>query len=107
MTTYLPPASRYTDPPTSHLAEEAITKDGSRETMQQKVLATVRAHPGATCSEIADILGVHRSAISKRLPEVEASLPQPIRRGVAREGLSGRKELTWWPVMEGTQGWLL
>ena len=91
--------TRSSDPITSALAE-VETKE-QRASMTARVAAAVRLHPGLTVSEIARLLDVHRSVVSKRTTDAERAgqihRGDPVRVGV-------RAELTWWegpaPVVE-------
>ena len=89
--------ARATDPHTSHLAAAEIVASGARAEQQAHVLSAVRAMPGCTSAELAEVFGLDRYAFARRLPEVE-------RQGlVTRDGaricdVSGRQALTWWPT---------
>ncbi len=65
-----PPIARTTDPETSHVAAENITNSGTRARHAAKILAAIVANPGSTCGELAELTGLHRSAVSKRLPDL-------------------------------------
>ena len=47
------PASRNTDPATSHIAERNVTASGVRATQQHIVLDLVRRYPGLSSAELA------------------------------------------------------
>ena len=88
------PAARRSDPETSHLAAEVITKNGTRHHQQQLAADAVRKHPGRTSQELAHLTGIDRYVLARRLPECTA-----VRKGVAVEcTVTRRQALTWWPV---------
>lgn len=88
------PRSRRNDPETSHDAAERVRKSGLLRGHQTKILETVRQHPGATYTEIAEYSGIERHAVARRLKELE---PIYLKRGPERV-VKGRPLLTWWPV---------
>lgn len=91
------PAARNTDPITSHLAAEHITKTGARAYQQAQVAAAVRSFPGRTSFELAMASQIDRYTVARRLPECEtAGLVK--REGVRKCGISGRLALTWSPT---------
>ncbi len=91
----LPPASRRTDPATSHAAEREVSRSGRRLTQLQAVLADVRSHPGATAGEIARRTGIDRSTVSKRTADLANQ--GRIDRGQPRECAVHRRQMTtWW-----------
>lgn len=65
------PASRATDPETSHQAELQFTESGERSKQQSEVYQMVRRNQGCTSKEIAQREGVDRYMVAKRLPELE------------------------------------
>lgn len=86
--------ARATDPETSRLAADEITRSGARDAQAAEVLRRLREHPGSTSMELAG-LGLDRYAIARRLPELERL--GLVRRGDARTCQTGRLALTWWP----------
>lgn len=66
------PAARRTDPLPSHLAAAEITANGVRGNQQRQVLAAVRAWPGRTSRELAQLMCGDRHAVARRLPELES-----------------------------------
>lgn len=91
------PAARNSDPITSHLAAEHITRSGVRAQQQALTYAAVKANPGCTSFEIAHASGIDRYVLARRCPEVE--LAGLIKRGETKHCLvTGRLALTWWPV---------
>lgn len=91
------PASRPSDPSTSHLAEAEITGDGSRARMMRKALELVRTHPGCTANELDQLAGSKDGSIRKRLTDLEkAGL---VRTGEVRKSrVTGKLNQTWYPV---------
>lgn len=91
------PASRATDPVTSHAAEADTTRSGRRAAQQQQVAEAVRQHPGVTSAELARRTGIDRHAIGRRLPECETA--GAVRRGApVRDPQTGRTGVSWWPA---------
>lgn len=89
------PAARATDPETSHLAAEIMTKSGVRAHQQRQVLSALREWPGRTSAELASNAGMDRYAVARRLPEL---VPLFAFRGGSRAcAVSGRPAVTWWP----------
>lgn len=100
------PASRRTDPASSHLAEQEINKSGARQRQCDIVLWCVLRRNGATAKELAreaarrGIKDVDSYAFSRRLPDLEKK--GLVQRGVLRECLvGGRRSVTWWPTDKG------
>jgi hypothetical protein len=91
------PIARASDPETSHLAADAVTRSGKRGAQQAVCLEAVRKNPGSTSAELSKVIGVDRFMPARRLPEIEhAGL---IRRGAIAECMvTGSMCLTWWPV---------
>lgn len=88
------PAARATDPDTSHIAAETVTKSGVRAHQQRQVLAALREWPGCTSAELARHAHMDRYAVARRLPEL---VPQYAFQGGSREcQISGRPAVTWW-----------
>ncbi len=66
------PASRRTDPESSHLAEKKLRDSGALSHQRQQVLEAVRRMPGSTAREMAEACGLCRYLVSRRLPELRA-----------------------------------
>ncbi len=64
------PASRRTDNAASYRAEERQNKSGQRATDQHRCLEAVRQHPGCTSKELAEITGIDRYILARRLPDL-------------------------------------
>lgn len=89
------PASRSTDPDSSHDAAAENTRSGARASQQHRVLMWVRRWPGRTSREIAALANVDRYMVARRLPELE---PTHIRKGDLRKcAVTHTKAVTWWP----------
>lgn len=91
------PAARSTDPQSSHLAAEKITRNGTRASQQQEVVRLVTDYPGHTSAELARRSGrLDRWQIARRLPECA---PVYVQRGKMRIcRVTGNKCITWWPA---------
>lgn len=94
------PASRSSDPKTSHAAEAEHTASGKRAAQQRQAADAVRQWPGRTSSELARLSGMDRHALGRRLPEIEAGEGpgQVVRAGERRDPETGRSGVRWWPV---------
>ena len=97
------PASRSSDPETSHLAEQEINPTGKRAKQQETVLNFVTILPGRTAREYAwehDALELpedYREVFHRRLPELEKA--GKIKKGQARTcSIGKRKAVTWYPL---------
>lgn len=88
------PAARNSDPVTSHLAAEEITASGVRFSQQRQVAHAVRRHPGHTSQELAELTGLDRYMLARRLPECETA--GRVRKGPMRNcSITGRKAHVW------------
>ena len=91
------PASRSSDPSTSHEAEKSINKSGSRNTQCNQIFVVVKDNPGAVSGEVADITGMGMHITSRRLADLK-------NKGIIFQGQtrtyekSGRKQVSWWPL---------
>ena len=66
------PLFRTTDPVTSSLAAEKLTRGGKRDSQKQQVLDYLRQHPGRwTSAEIAKYGHMERHMAARRLPDLE------------------------------------
>jgi hypothetical protein len=91
------PAARRSDPESSHAAAAEITKSGARAHQQQLAAAAVRQFPGHTSMELAELAGMDRYALARRLPECETA--GTVKRGaVTTCTITKRKALVWWPA---------
>jgi hypothetical protein len=93
----LPPASRDTDPESSHEAEAKHKARGSHKNM---ALILVRRYPGSTAQELAihcEHLMLHHELL-RRLCDLADHRDGRIYRGEQRKcRVTGRKMLTWHP----------
>ena len=83
------PRARRNDPETSHIAAERIKASGTLAKHQNLIAQAIRSRPGMTYTEIAEVTGLERHAVGRRLKELE---PIHARRGEVRDGMT-----TWWP----------
>lgn len=86
------PRSRRDDPLTSHLAGEKAAEFAGAH--QRIIREAVMEFPGCTYLELAQLTGLERHAVGRRLKELE---PHHIRRGEPRL-CKGRQMTTWWPL---------
>lgn len=90
------PASRATDPESSHLSAEAHTASGKRAEQQAKTVAAVRAFPGCTMQELAGKTGIDRYVLGRRISECETA--GLVKRGIKRTcKVTGRIAEPWNP----------
>ncbi len=89
------PASRNSDPASSHLAETEITTSGRRKNQCDQILKMVRTHDGETARELASHdHDLDRYAYSRRLPDLESH--GLVTRGEMRKcRVGGRLSVTW------------
>lgn len=94
------PIARASDPLSSHLAAEAITKSGARSDQQNKAAEAVKQFPGHTSHELAALTCGKRNvtdwryALARRLPECETA--GRVRKGPKRTcSVTGRKAHVW------------
>ena len=103
---WLAPVSRRDNPVTSFEAEAVINADGTRQTQCRYILDTVTATEGQVAGEIGEATGYGMHITSRRLADLKNL-------GMIRQGLprkwdgSGRRQVTWWPIVEPVQGELL
>lgn len=91
------PASRRTDPKSSHSAERGVNQSGSREIQQKLIYDYVQSWPGRTSLEMTERLDLDRYQIARRLADLKnAGL---VYQGASRKcRIGGRDSVTWWPV---------
>ena len=92
--TFHAPASRRSDPETSHLAEQHIKDTGKLEKWKRQVKMSVDAFPGLTARELADRAEIPYETVHKRLPELEKD-GEVQRAGQKRCSITGRICNTW------------
>jgi hypothetical protein len=66
------PTWRRSDPPTSRLAAQEVTRTGRRAIQRQAVLELVQKYSGCTSLELARHSGMDRYTLARRLPELES-----------------------------------
>lgn len=93
------PAARNTDPESSHVAAGVVKANGSRATLQHRVLDVVQRLEGLTVVEIAVQLGLHSHTVGRRLSDL--AMAGGIRRGEQRY-VDGLPYTTWWPASEAS-----
>lgn len=92
--------ARSTDISTSHEAGRYVAGSGIQCDQQSKAAAAVKQHPGLTSMKLADVTGLDRYMLARRLPELLKT--KQVWRGPAMEcPVSGRSACTWWPVAPG------
>ena len=95
------PASRATDPKSSHEAEENITDCGKRQAQIDLILKQVEESPGQTSGEIAKALtelghSMDNVMVSRRLSDMKGLT---IKQGDYRKcSAKGTKMITWLPI---------
>jgi len=93
--------ARSTDPSTSHEAANRVVASGKQRAQQATTESAVRRHPGLTSMKLAEVTGLDRYMLARRLPEL------------AKEGrvwrgpkvlcpISETSACTWWPVAPGS-----
>ena len=95
------PAARNTDPVTSHLAAQAVTESGSRQSHNQQCLKEVRKNPGASSAKIAKATGLDRHEAARRLSDlngISVEKGEPARCKLCK----GKLCVTWWPIGGGS-----
>src|SRR5699024_10543838 len=95
--------TRRDDLDTSRMAAERTTRSGKRQAGVRRAVETVRANPGATSAEIAQMAGMDRVEAARRLPDAREqglihnpvdALGKPVKR---RCGVAGTPAITWLP----------
>ena len=90
--------ARESDPISSHLAADEITRSGARVRQLVAVLILVCQHPGKTSLELAQY-GLDRYIIARRLPELERSGTVE-RGGFTLCSVGSRTAIKWMPSAE-------
>ena len=75
------PSTRRTDPLSSYIAEDRITKSGKRGNQCRLVYDAVRHHEGSTSRELELLMDLPEVA-HRRLPDLEKA--NYVRRGISR-----------------------
>lgn len=90
------PASRLSDPESSHDAEAHINASGVRKRHQIMTAKAVEMFPGMTSLEISERAHICRYLLARRLPEC-VTAGSVIRGQERRCSVSGRLACTWYP----------
>ena len=94
--------ARATDGLNSHEAATDITTSGKRGTHARRLLAAIRANPGGTLADYADLLEISRERLSKRASDLKnkgfvlAGAPRVV-------STTGQPNETLWPVVPEVQ----
>lgn len=89
------PNARNTDPLSSHIAGENITRSSKRSSQQEEALRLVKSYPGHTAAELAKFSLLDRYQLNRRLPELVGIY---IQKGAMREcRILGSTCVTWYP----------
>jgi CRP-like cAMP-binding protein len=89
-----PATARRTDPLPSHIAARMVEATGKAGSHRARLYQAIQSHPGLTCAQLADMIGIDRAAASKRIPEL-------VRAGIVRKvgevicPLAKTKQGTW------------
>ena len=67
-----PALARTTDPRSSHDAAERLVSSGALSRQESDVLAALVAHPGRTSKSLAEVSGLDRHMVARRLSGIEA-----------------------------------
>lgn len=91
------PAFRQADPVTSELAANHVTSIGLRAEQQAQTIAAIRAFPGRTMQELAELTGLDRYVLGRRVSECETAgmVKRMNKRACA---VTGRQAEPWGPV---------
>jgi len=96
----LPPAARNTDPATSHAAEAATNRSGSRARQCAEILELVRLNPGRLVSELAEMQDkLTRNGLAKRVSDL-VNTGRCYYGNPSRDLSTGRQCNTVWPTTE-------
>jgi len=89
------PAARKTDPNSSHIAADLVHgQTNIAKSQRSQVLAALKKYPGSTSKQLAQLAGLDRTMVGRRLPEMEIE-------GDARcagRDPEAKHELIWWPA---------
>lgn len=89
------PLALKSDPTSSHIAAEEITRSGLRDSQKEKILESLRKHgKPVTSLELARWFGIDRYVVARRLPDLERD--KLVRRGPMRDcAIARRPAITW------------
>jgi DNA-binding MarR family transcriptional regulator len=83
--------ARATDHDSSHEAMDELERSGAAAIQRGRVLGFVRSWPGRTSLQMADLAGVDRHMVARRLPEL-------VKEGLIRRDKPIGKMIVWWPL---------
>jgi len=90
------PASRNTDPISSHIAEGDFN-EGGRAKQAHIAYKVVLDHPGHTSMELEQFCELDRYQLARRLSDLERIFPPMVTQGDIRQcKISGRKAVVWY-----------
>ena len=97
-----PARARRTDGGGSHAAADRIERTGKAAAQKAAVLRALAEHPGTTTGELAELAGIERHAVARRMPELVAQgyVERVGKVGEYRHRLTGRG----WIVLEKIGG---
>lgn len=93
-----PAASRSSDPDTSRQAAAELAASGVQGKQAQAVLDAVRKWTGRTSAELAQLAGLDRYAVARRLPELERA--DVVRKCPPRKCAIQHRAATTWAAVE-------
>lgn len=91
------PIARAVDPSTSHAAANLLTAGGARSSQKVRVMSALRVHPGVTSAELAQLAGLDRYVVARRLPDLREDGFVAVAQA-RRCTVTGMLALTWVPV---------
>jgi predicted HTH transcriptional regulator len=86
------PRSRRNDPASSRRAAEQLQKSGAADSQRQICFELVKKFPGRSSKELAQLSGLDRHMIAKRLPELRDKFK------TVRVTQTGKEDQKWWAV---------
>ena len=92
--------ARATDPGSSHSAAADLVASGKLRAQRSVTEAAVKRHPGQSSLRLAELTGLDRHMLARRLPELARE--GRIWRGPSAPcGTTDKPACTWWPVPPG------
>lgn len=96
-TLHFPPASRRTDPVSSHEAEAWMNDSGKRLSDMEIAVKLVHDHPGHTKSELSTFGPLTSDQLGKRLADA-CRKGWIVTGNFVRCSQTRRRAMTWWPA---------
>lgn len=94
--------ARRSDPTTSIEAARRVIASGSQDDHVGRIVRAVRARPGRTSAELAQLTGLERHEAARRTADAEHQ--GSIHKGAPRVcSVGGRSAVTWWPTPDDAQ----